>query len=446
MILPREAKPMRLPTQTQLGIKTAVANLMYRGVTNVKNQEIASIIGTTEEQAIHAWALFRSPIAPLWTTSYYTGVTASTNLWSLPFTNNAPAAEVVNWTSGVYVVDPVIVVPPPLAAVPTIVHPLLYCPASFIICFECTGFSPLGSISINYSTWTSMTDNTELGITNVVLVGGNGTATVVAANTCWVQLVAANHNASPVNPVPTGATVTVRIRNPTTAFTALLPAFSPLEQASSALLYNKSRIASSALLVSNSTAKLYQQGRLVASRIPMEGVTAWDLSAMYSTANTTNPANTWEGVGEKGVYTWTVPDERSIELTDYNYSQIATGYQLFLLSDTAYVNVIFYRGGQITASGSAGNTVQTFALEYDHVLEFTTASQLVVLRPNPLSSMDYEAAVRAISDTPPFRENPLHLAAARALIMQAMKKFYPYARPYIRAAAHGAYKYLDSLL
>lgn len=446
MIMPRESPSQRLPLISNLGIKTAVSTLVSRGGYTVKPNQFSSA-GTTDEPASAMWLVCRSPICPLWDVQLFPAWTVASPLWSYSCAPLSGATSVTEFKPLDYAGD-LVNVPtmPPLGRSP-LGNFLMYAPAGLNLQLQAAnlGATPT-NINFNLRYWYNAADSTRTAI-GAAVTGGSAAVNVQINQGCWVELTGVEPTTSVTIPgtATFGLTILPRVLNVPTSI--LLPSITVLEAANANLLYGQSRVSANSFLLTNCTPKLYKGGRFVAARIPTDGQTIWTPATVANTALAANRSNTWTADASTGVYTWTVPDQNSLMLTDYTTTYPGVGgfyygNAVFDLRDIDYFNVIVYRGG----TNASATTTQEFSFEYTQAVEYATTSQIVSIAPSRHHTADLENAIQAIAVMPPFKENPMHLAFARSVVARAARAAYPYIRPYLQRGLRAGYRSLRSYL
>lgn len=430
IMLPRDSAKLRLPFQSTMGIKTALSNFLYRGASVARNTVGAA---DNDEIASGAWYLTRSPVAPLWEMFTF-AVAGGTALWGITFAPQI-AAKTYHTDFNVTVdsVNSVLTThgPPPMTdgKSPT---PFVYYPTGTQFQVRIFGAGATSSIIVRLRYYLSPTIFSEIALPSITTdASGNATYSANSLSFGWYTIESVE---AALVAIPITATFVLKIvSGSASTSTVMLPAFQPFEASTAAaLIYSQTRVGATALLVTNDTPELYRAGRLVCARLPSNDINFCDVSSMYQ-ATTVAPKNqSYQGDASKGVYTFTVPDSRAMELTDY-YQTLQGTTNLYLhLDDLAFVNAVFYKGGIISQSGSIGAAIQTFAIELDLVVEYATNNQIVTVSTARGTVVDYDSAIKRASAGPPFSENPGHWAFVRRAVMGLARIAYPYARPYIR--------------
>lgn len=438
MIIPREVPPRRMPIISQAGIKTALSTILTRGNFTVRASTSSTIINP-DERANAFWMVMRSPIAPVWDNQMFTFAT-TTNMWSIRISPVVGASTVTDFFYSQYTINAAIPIGPPLGRSPD-VTPMIYVPAGTLVNVAISSAGTTTSVTVNVKYWYTATDMLKSAIT-VPITSGAGSGQLTASQGIWLSVTSLESTTPLLN---TTAAI-ISVQNPTTnAFTMLLPSFPTPEVANASLLYTSARLASSSFLLSNVSPKLYQSGRFVCARTTTDGVNAWTPSSVIGVVTTANVANSYDGKAADGVYTWTVPDQNSLLLTDYLqvFPGISSSALVFDLRDADFANVIIYSGNTGVATTEIA---QTFAYEYTQVVEYSTTSQIVTIATTPYHSNDLETAIHAVARIPPFKENPFHLGIAKQIIAQAGRAAWPVIRPIVRRGLRSGYRALRSYL
>jgi len=444
IIMPRESPALRLPLQGTAANKTALVHFNNRGTSNAKN--FASATGQTEEIAMHMWFAVRSPVSPLWELTW---VTTARDLYSLSYHPIDVANNAVQFYTGDYSASsPGMPFLPPLGRSANSLTALLYVPTSCNVRFDFSGFGAVGAINVTYRVWYNDREFEAFAINNITLTAGSGSFITTAGlgQVGWWEPGSISYTTGSTSAFANTWVMTPRTPAANIAF--MYPKFPTYELSNSTLVYSATRVNAQSLLISNTTSFNNKSGRLLGARLENQGVGYFDFTTLASKVGMVNPSNAYEKSADKGVYTWTIPDEQSMALTDYNvtFEQTVGTQCVFDLQDATYMNVVYYAGGVISTGSSIGNTVQTFSVEHDHSLELYTESQLLNLAVGSCMMSEYEIAVKTAGSVPPFEENPLHLAAARMLITSIFKRLYPYVKPLISTGLQKGHDWLQSQL
>lgn len=426
MMLPRDSRPMRLPVQSTISIKSAVSNFLYRGATVARNT-VAS--ADNDEIAFQAWMLTRSPVIPL---MELTTVTTSigTTLWSIQFEPLTNANEHIAFqcTMGVPLGAIGTRAPPPFTDGVTDL-PYLMVPNKTSLYFKASGSgtSPL-KVTMRYYLTPSFHSPMEFSVTPDAS-GNANTLIVVSPGWYTIEKIQGTAIGSP-------AVWTLATCASAATSTIMVASFPPFERTTTpALVYSQCRVNATSVLITNDTPDLYRGGRLVGSRLACNNVSVCDYDALRTAASAAPTAQTFQGDAKQGVYSWTVPDQGSLQYFDY-YGNLSGILQPSAdLRDFDYINFVYYAGGQISQSGSVGTAIQTFAIECDLTLEYCTNSQVVNVALAVGTPQDMYEAQRLIANRPPFVENPLHWPTLIGLVSRLAKGAYQSARPYIKGAA-----------
>lgn len=187
------------------------------------------------------------------------------------------------------------------------------------------------------------------------------------------------------------------------------------EYANASAPFISCRCNSSALLLTNVTKVLNKEGTVLATR--MVGTVNGDVTTPLfnfvspATASATNPATRYFGALERGSYSFTAPDNESLNfVTPYNKiedtihtpgSLIQRTYAV-LTPQNRYYNIIFLTDGEATTSQSS------VAVNFDMHVEFRTRSTLFQLEYSRLPIEAYHAATLAVLKAGLFYENEWH--------------------------------------
>lgn len=437
MMLPRDTRPMRLPIQSTMSIKTAVSNFLYRGATVARN---TATTAENDEIAFQAWVLTRSPVVPLMElTTVVTSV--DTTLWSISYapltSSNVHTAFLCS--VGAPLSSLASRVPPPFTDGVTDL-PYIMLPNNTKLFFKAVA-SGTSALKVTLRYYLTPSFHSPLEFTTTPDASGNvNLAMALSPGWYTIEKVECVGIGSP-------AVWTLAVCATAATSTVLAASFRPFERTTvPALIYSQSRVNASSVLITNDTPDLYRGGRIVASRIACNSVSVCDYTALRTAAETAPTPQTFQGDAKKGAYSWTVPDASSLEFFDYYGNLSGVSEPAADIRDFSYVNFIYFAGGQMSQSGTVGSAVQTFAVECDLVLEYCTNSQIVPVALAVGTPQDMYAAQRLIADRPPFVENPMHWPTLLALVSKLARSGYQIARPYIKTAARSvANQLLDHL-
>ncbi len=215
----------------------------------------------------------------------------------------------------------------------------------------------------------------------------------------------------------------------------MLPFAAPPEIGLSSLPYQATRSTACAALFSNATAVLSKEGTIAAARVPRStstgiwraGTWAAGQTGVYtSLINDVHARDRYYGLLEKGLYTYTLPDESSARFADHYGEGVIKGK--FDLEGYDYAHLI------VLSDLDSGSTT-TLAVTVDNHLEFRSTSMLFPVGYSRSSLESYHVAQMALAEQGVFYENPLHLAAIGTLVRSAVAKLAPIVMPYARQAA-----------
>lgn len=422
LTLPHETAPARFPNFNSAK-KTAVLHLTTSG----------SITQDPAIDAAQAMFVCRSPVAPVWTeivpttlsqfaAEYSMGLATSTVDPQVPIFPNSYAISVGTtlpplgfWDNGTWV----------------------YIPRGWSVAFGALAFTGAGNMNINYSVMTKIGEPTNYSVA-VAIAAGIGTAT--AADLFvegWLRITS-------LELVGFGATIssilTCQVTAPVSPVPTMLPLFNCIESASFAAIGSQLRVNASSLLLTNTTAPLYKSGTVNAAQLDFSLVGVFSANNIINAVQDRNSAVKYVGPLEKGLYTFTVPDESSAGFDDYYPVSTPNLGNLFMLADATIVNAFY-------CQPNAGFS-QTYQYVYDHHLEFITSSQIYNLGVSTISFDEYNMMLASVGSLVPFTENPTHWAALAALAKSALRHLVPYLAPaghklidYAAKRAHGLLPY-----
>jgi len=210
---------------------------------------------------------------------------------------------------------------------------------------------------------------------------------------------------------------------PTSLF---LPMESPPEF-STKLPYESVRSTATSLLLSNVTKVLNKEGvisgaRFVTDRVPFFNFSETSISRI-------NVRERYFGLLEKGVYAFTLPDASSEKFE--TYESPTESLKPFYFADHNY-----FVGLVLTDIDNSSTT--TLAATLINHLEFRTDSELFKLGYYAGTLEEYHHAQMSLAKMGCIFENPVHLAAIKALVSKAISSFAPYVKPVVVAGIRSA--------
>lgn len=178
---------------------------------------------------------------------------------------------------------------------------------------------------------------------------------------------------------------------------------------------DKARVLGDALLCCNTTAEMFKSG-VVYSRQPQD-VGCWtSIETDISAFTNVNAREKYEGPLSKGLYATTMPQGQApFEFREASntakYSAALPGF--YPLQLYGYTVTLLEPSAINDAAPRA-----TFALHHMRSVEFTTDSQMFVVRQPSIPRTDWNAMLDILSKTTQFYENPLHLADIRRALQR----------------------------
>jgi len=219
----------------------------------------------------------------------------------------------------------------------------------------------------------------------------------------------------------------------------LAPLIQPPEIQTAPMIYNSMRANAVGVCFSNTTAVLSKEGSVEAFYYSQSSKDkGWsglqNLNYFPTLFADTAPKNRYSGLLEKGLYTFTLPDEPSMQFHD-RVVQIpiiaSTGnVPLIQLGASDIVNII-----RFTDYGEPGTTLLVSGCIHS---EFRSSSMLWPVAFSRMPLEEWHRAVLGLTDIGPFFENPVHLAAIAALARAAAIRALPYLAPVASAALSAA--------
>lgn len=228
----------------------------------------------------------------------------------------------------------------------------------------------------------------------------------------------------------------------------MFPLFSPAEWGNSQLPYRATRETAAAALFSNVSSVLSKEGVVSATRVPMSAFrqettqspwnpVAWAAQSFFTSPH---PSERYYGPLEKGLYTFTLPDEKSERFSSYLVDTAftaSTPYPIYIMDDFDYVHLIRFSDLDST-SGT------TLAVQLDTHLEFRTSSALFQLGYSGVTLESYHVAVLSLLKQGVFYENPSHIGAIGGLVRHAVSNLAPVMMPFLRGVSTQAQKAASS--
>lgn len=419
MAIPRDHKPLRLPTFPNLE-RTATLATLQTSTMPVASAGVARAL------------VVRSPTYPVW--AHTTNASPQSASLDYNFTWQANSTVECQFTS------------PPEGFMATDLRYLvlgrkngdvwIYCPkGTYPTCYVVFTNSFTFNLTMSYDVWDG---------TGIKHLQANTTGTGTSFNVwgpaltagAWVRFltldIAANGNVAACtvqNGWVTGGTMAV----PTGALSSIMPVGQPPEFSNSMLPYQSTRSNAVAALFSNVTAVLNKEGTVRATRLPAGLSVRWwgdfDTDVNFTASH---PAETYWGPLEKGLYTYTLPDEASVRFKDCVVEFLTDGGTLTYrpcidLDGFMYVHAIAFT--DLTSGDS------TLAVTVDSHLEFRTNSALFQLGFSSTSLEAEHIAQMACVRRGVFFENPSHLAAIAGLIRAGVQALAPVAKGAAQMAA-----------
>lgn len=430
--LPRQQRPVRFP-QTGNSIKSCLFKLFAD--TTVVHQVL-----TNDPCDYTSILLGPSPVHPLWVSQVLSSTSLYSSTWARFATannNNVTESPQLDWTvtsenrTGNY----------PRLGVGTFQSGQTYINAFYL---------PLGAVlTMNMNnmsgTGTSLTFSLQrvsaLGYTVIDISGpitaGVTTATHTSAANGWVRLYEIRSNGTFLS-TTTGLNISIAM--PDLTRRVLLPAFTPIEEATLGTVLNDARCTAAAALFKNTTNKYYKGGTFTAARMPSNAFLPFDFPSFKDNIATRNSSDRYAGAGEQGLYTFATPSERSMTFYDYSFG----GTLMFNVDDFEYYNAAIYVSSSVNPITSG--ITQEFELLFDTHLESRYNSQIFSLGVPTVPVQVYQDLLAATSMVCPFTENPLHLAALATLVSNLFKAAMPYIAPVARKGLKHLYNAADAYL
>ncbi len=425
--LPRDAKPMRLPTYPNLE-RTAVLGF---------ERAFTMDVGRSGYSDFSRVSLLRCPSATLWVDTYVStyliasevvGAALDDDHNDVPFYACAISAGAMPFaTDGAYT--------------------YALCPSNttnttYPLYVEIVG----GNADVTFSftadgvTWNNVTQAlVNLTATSLLVPGGHWfrITTIDTAAPGLHRLIFGNDTVSPTN-----------------SWVYLLPAGAPLEADSSSIPYSDSRCTANAVLFSNVSKVLNKEGTVQCARLVSRGsVQPWGYVPAILSA--VHPAERYFGALELGCYSFTFASSESEKFHDtlILMTQILTwdgvlgtitfggalNRPMVDLSVSTTFNAIVLKDPDLT-------TTSTMAVTNNYHLEFRTTSTLFNLGFNSMPLEAYHAAMVALLRMGCFFENPTHwsdvVRAILAGIRAATPILFPTAAPFVTVATKAGEKLL----
>lgn len=319
---------------------------------------------------------------------------------------------------------------------------LVYVPAGAIVKTQVGNCNSAGhEVKLTFACLRSLSGSikeTSLSVT-IPLSSGGGIYDSTQTFGTWLKLdrfVTADNQGNAIN-TTFGSELVITIESGVPTH-YLLPAFKPIAQLATTTLMGETRINASSLLVTNVTPNLLRGGRVDAAYVDYEQSNVFDTNSLSDNLLTRQEDLRYMGPGEKGLYMFTMPSDKSQQLTSYFLNDniqvddtgpwVPPGVLAVLLEDFQFPTAALYQ-----FAGLGGNDNQTFACFYDQHLEAVSTEQ--VWDPetaDPWLTPDlYQKMLTALANLPPACENPGHWDKLKNFV----KKAFLFARPEIASLA-----------
>lgn len=220
----------------------------------------------------------------------------------------------------------------------------------------------------------------------------------------------------------------------------LIPLFkTPPEFTVASRIYSSTRVTACSLLLQNTTAVLNKEG-VVEAVCFSQGVSAGAVTDVLQSNNFTFTslladscaANRYNGLLEKGCYTFALPDQDSSAFLDYTVAGLAGGTQpAFRLDSFNFINAI-----KLTEYTST-TTTNLMAIVDMHI-EFRNTSMLWPVGFSRVQLEEWHRAQIVVQGMRIFYENPTHLLTIANLARLAAVRAYPYVAPVVHAGLRAA--------
>jgi len=215
----------------------------------------------------------------------------------------------------------------------------------------------------------------------------------------------------------------------------MFPVFTPPEFGNSIVPYLRTRSNATAALFTNVTAVLSKEGTILAARLKATQVPFYNFTS--DDVNAVHPRQRYFGPLEKGLYTFTTPDQPNGSFYDSVYPIPTAGVSsgpyvvnrpLFQPDALGVYNAII-----LTDLGSSTEGTMLATSLYTH-LEFECVSSLFSPGVSTYTLEQLHAAEVALLSFGHFHENPLHWAALKSAAMSALRIVGPMVAPIIQKA------------
>ncbi len=427
--LPRESKPLRLPTYPNLE-RTAVLAF---------ERTFTMDVGRSSYQDFTRTSLARLPSAPLWVDTVISTYLIASEVFgsALNVDNNDIPFYAFAISAGAM----------PFASDGSSIYALVPSNTtytSYPLYVEIVG----GDADVTFSytadgvVWTSVTQAlTALTSTSLLVPSGH-----------WFRILSVEVAVAGLHRIIFGNDT----QSPTNAWTYLLPAGPPLEADNSALPYSDSRCTANAVLFSNVSKVLNKEGTVQSARLVSRGsVQPWGYQT--SVLSQVHPAERYFGALESGSYSFTFSTAESEKFVDsvilrttiLTWDAVlgtitfggATNCPLIDIVTPTTFNAIVLKDPDLT-------TTSTMAVTNNYHLEFRTTSTLFNLGYNSMPLESYHAAMVSLLRMGCFFENPTHWTDVVRAILSGIRAatpiLFPSAAPLVSLATRAGERLLPT--
>lgn len=224
----------------------------------------------------------------------------------------------------------------------------------------------------------------------------------------------------------------------------LMPLTAPPEFTTS-YIWDNVRPTAVACLFSNVSAVMHKEGTISAARVCNREFPAFDVP-MWNSFAAVAPHERYFGPAEKGLYAFTLPDQDSETFRDtrgLHWMADAGARGVLHAHLLAYSTCVLIKDPDVT-------TTTTIAITLDRHIEFRSTSRIFNTSYSPVPLEAFHTAQMALARLGTLHENPVHLATIASLVSRAVQTVLPMITPYayqaVGAIANAGVNYVANKL